>query len=56
MNKTVNYIVEREEKAIYMGWKRDISLKRDALRLSEVSENPNLTIEDLPRGPYPVAR
>jgi len=25
-------------------------------RLSEVSENSNLTIEDLPRGPYPVAR
>jgi len=25
-------------------------------RLSEVPENPNLAIEELPRGPYPVAR
>ena len=56
MNKTVILILEREEKVIYMGWKRDISLKRDALRLSEVPENPNLAIEELPRGPYPVVR
>jgi len=25
-------------------------------RLSEVSKNPNLGIEELPRGPYPVVR
>jgi len=56
MNKTIIIPLEREEKAIYMGWKRDISLKRDALRLSEVPENPNLAIEELTRGPYPVAR
>jgi len=55
MNKTV-IPLEREEKAIYTGWKRDISLKRDALRLSEVPEKPNQAIEELPRGPYPVAR
>jgi len=56
MNKTVIFPLEREEKAIYMGWERDISLKRDALRLSEMPKNPNLANEELPRGPYPVAR
>jgi len=52
MNKTVNECVEREEKTIYMGKIREISLKRDASRLSEQPKNHTLANEDMPRGPY----
>ena len=43
-------MVEREEKAIYMGQIRARSLKRPSVRLSEHLENLPLANEKLPRG------
>jgi len=48
--------LERKEKTIYISSNRQISFKRDVLRLSEVLKNPNLAIEESTHGPYPVAR
>ena len=54
MNKNVIIIIKREEKTIYMGRLRASSLKRSIVRLSEQPGNLQLTIEALPRGPYPL--
>jgi len=52
MNKIVMVCLEREEKAIYMGCLRARSLKRSTVLLSEHQGNHQLSIEELPRGPY----
>jgi len=47
----------KEKRKLYI-WAENVTSRLSEMhfRLSEVPENPNLTIAELPRGPYPVAR
>jgi len=53
--KLCNYILEGEEKTIYMGQNCASTLKRTGVRLSVPPENLSLPNWEQPRVPYPLA-